>query len=167
MNSGRGGQSPKKNVEDLGLALAPKMCPGQSQTVKEVNNSQAFTVGRQKIAPVFSGRAASRCSKAWLYKVSPKYSKNWLRRTNIKSYLTPEIEPTLKPSNYDAKPWFCTLPRKSPNVHAVFERWDPEILHTCLMCPCRALYACFFVCFFFPEMWGPLRPKYPQKYILK
>ena len=33
----------------------------------------------------FSERAASRCSKACLYKVSRKYSKNWLRRTNIKS----------------------------------------------------------------------------------
>ena len=32
-------------VEDLGLALAPKMCPGQSQVFKELNNSQAFTVG--------------------------------------------------------------------------------------------------------------------------
>ena len=35
-------------VEDLGLALAPKMCPDQSQAFKEVNNSQAFTVGRKK-----------------------------------------------------------------------------------------------------------------------
>ena len=33
-----------------------------------------------------------------------KYSKNCLRRTNIESNLTPEIECTLKPSNYDAKP---------------------------------------------------------------
>ena len=31
-------------MKDLGLALAPKMCPGQSQTFKEVNNSQTFTV---------------------------------------------------------------------------------------------------------------------------
>ena len=35
-------------VKDLGLALAPKMCPDQSQAFKEVNNSQAFTVGRKK-----------------------------------------------------------------------------------------------------------------------
>ena len=32
-------------VTDLGLALAPKMCPDQSQAFKEVNNSNAFTVG--------------------------------------------------------------------------------------------------------------------------
>ena len=29
-------------VKDLGLALAPNMCPDQSQAFKEVNNSQAF-----------------------------------------------------------------------------------------------------------------------------
>ena len=32
--------------KDLALALAPKMCPDQSQAFIEVNNSQAFTVGR-------------------------------------------------------------------------------------------------------------------------
>ena len=63
-------------VKDLGLALAPKMCPDQSQAFKEVNNSQAFTVGGKKNEPFFSGRAASRCSKACLYKVQRKYSKN-------------------------------------------------------------------------------------------
>ena len=39
-------------VEDLGLALAPKRCPDQSQAFKEVNNSEAFTVGRKK-TPIF------------------------------------------------------------------------------------------------------------------
>ena len=34
-------------VKGLGLALAPKMCPDQSQAVKAVTNSQAFTVGRK------------------------------------------------------------------------------------------------------------------------
>ena len=46
------------------------------QAFKEVNNSQAFTVGRKTMTQFFSGRAASRCSKACLYKVSRKYSKN-------------------------------------------------------------------------------------------
>ena len=40
-------------VKDLGMALAPKMCPDQSQASKEVNNSQALTVGREKIALFF------------------------------------------------------------------------------------------------------------------
>ena len=31
-------------VNDLGLTLAPKMCPDKSQAFKEISNSQAFTV---------------------------------------------------------------------------------------------------------------------------
>ena len=31
--------------KDLGQGLEPKTCPDQSQALKEVNNSQAFTVG--------------------------------------------------------------------------------------------------------------------------
>ena len=70
-------------VKDLGLALAPEMCPDQSQAFKEVNHSQTFTV-RRKLITTFSEREASRCSKACFYKVSCKYSKNWRRRTNIR-----------------------------------------------------------------------------------
>ena len=40
-------------VKDLGRALATKMCPDQSQTFEEVNNSQAFTVGRRQNDPFF------------------------------------------------------------------------------------------------------------------
>ena len=47
---------------------------------------------KKKMTHFFSGPAASRCSKACLYKVSGENSKNWLRRTNIKSNLTPKIE---------------------------------------------------------------------------
>ena len=40
-------------VKDLGLALAPKTCPDQSEALKEVNNShnnsRAFTVTRKNI----------------------------------------------------------------------------------------------------------------------
>ena len=39
--------------KDLALALAPKMCPDQSQAFKEVNNSQAFAVARKKITRFF------------------------------------------------------------------------------------------------------------------
>ena len=41
------------SVKDLGLALAPKMCPDQSQAFKEVNNSHAFIAGRKKMALFF------------------------------------------------------------------------------------------------------------------
>ena len=107
-------------VKELGLALAPKTCPDQSQAFTEVNNNRAFTVGRKKKS-FSSRRAASRCSKACLHKVSRKYSENWLLRTNIKSNLTPKIEFTLKPRNHDAKPWFLHSTHKSPIVHTVFE----------------------------------------------
>ena len=33
---------PDFSTKDLGLALAPKICPDQSQAFKEVNDSQAF-----------------------------------------------------------------------------------------------------------------------------
>ena len=35
---------------------------------------------------------------------------------------------------------------------------DPEFLHTCLICPCRA----FDVFFFSLELWDQSRPKYPK-----
>ena len=81
------------------------MCPGQIQASKEVNDSQAFLPKEEKKRiHFFSGRVASRCSKACLYKISRIYSKNGLRRTANKSNLTPEIDYILKPSNEDAEP---------------------------------------------------------------
>ena len=94
--------------------------------------------------PFFSGPAASRCSKACLHKVSRKKLKNWLRRTNIKSNLTLEIKYRRKPRNYNTKPLFLHLTaRKSKSPRRVWEL-DHEILHTCLMCSCRAFYDVFF-----------------------
>ena len=40
-------------VDDLGLALAPKMCPDQSQAFKLVNNSKASAVGRKTMTHFF------------------------------------------------------------------------------------------------------------------
>ena len=125
-------------VKGLGLAQAPKMCPDQSKAFKEVNNSQE---GKTKKKLFFSGRAASRCSKAYLYKVSRKYSKNWLRRTHIKSILTSKVEYSLKQSNHDVKPWFVHFTaRKSQCPRRFWEIREPANLHTCLMCPCQAFY---------------------------
>ena len=95
---------------DLGLALAPKMVHDQSQAFEKVNHSQAFTVGWKKGPIFFSGRAASWRSKARLYQVQ-RFAQIYeeltaqVRRTNIKSNSTPEIEKTLKPRYFDAKPW--------------------------------------------------------------
>ena len=38
-------------VKDIGPALAPKMCPDLSQAFEEVNNSQAFTLGKKSNGP--------------------------------------------------------------------------------------------------------------------
>ena len=40
-------------VKHLGLPLAPKMYPDQSQAFKEVNNSQAFTAEEKINGPLF------------------------------------------------------------------------------------------------------------------
>ena len=40
-------------VKDLGLALAPKMCPDQLQAFKEVNNSQGIYRRKKKNDPFF------------------------------------------------------------------------------------------------------------------
>ena len=45
--------SPVSFVKDLKLALALKIRPDQSQAFEEVNNSQAFTVGKKKKKHIF------------------------------------------------------------------------------------------------------------------
>ena len=93
-------------VKDLGLALEPKMCLDQSQAFKEVNNGQAFTVGRKKINLFFfqgeplPGASRHVCAK---FRANIRRT-NCVHTTNIRSNLTPEIEYTLKPSNCDAQP---------------------------------------------------------------
>ena len=50
---------------------------------------------------------------------------------------------------------FCTSSHKSPNVHAVFERYDPEILHVFNVSLPSLLRMFFFVfCFFFRRKCG-------------
>ena len=53
------------------------------------------------------------------------------------------------------------LYRTKVQISTPFGELDPEVLHTCLMCPCRACY----VCCFFAETVGPLKnPKMSKKY---
>ena len=54
----------------------------------------------------------------------------------------------------------CNLPHKSPNLHAVLEKEDPEILHTC-----RAFCECFFR-FFFPDIWVFIKIEKRQLFVL-
>ena len=104
--------------------LALNMCPDQSQAFKEVNTSQAFTVGKKKKGyPFFLNDPRPGAPRHVCTKFSAKHSKNWLRSTSIKSYLTSQIEHILKPKyiRCDAV-ILAILPHESPNVHAVFQR---------------------------------------------
>ena len=86
------------------MALAPKMCPDQSQAFKEVSSSQAFTSKKSEPNFFFPDEPFPGAPRH----VCTKFRAN-IRKTDcvgqiIKSNLTPEIKYTLKPSNYDAKP---------------------------------------------------------------
>ena len=85
-------------VKDLGLALAPKMCPDQSQALKDVNSCQAFTVGNMYIYIFWTSRFQL------LQGMLVQSLAQIFEELNIILKLTPEIEHTLKASNYDAKP---------------------------------------------------------------
>ena len=138
------------------------MCPEQSQAFKEVNNSQAFTVGLCFYSFFFwtsrfhvhQGVFAQ--SFAHVFEKLTAYN-----RTTIQSHLTPKIESPLKPSNYVAKPWFLHVYRAKIQMSTPFFMYTLKFC-ACLMCPCRVLCECFF--FFSLEMWDPSRPKHPKKY---
>ena len=98
------------------------------------------------------------------------------RRSNLKSYLTPKVESSLKPSNHDTNQFFFTLtasmgydPQKTEWIidHRTAQRSkcpsrfleiDPEMWHTRFACPAKPLNV-----FFLPETRNPLRLKYPPK----
>ena len=110
----------------------PKMCPDQSQAFKDVDNSQAFTI--------------SRCSLA--RHVFKTFIAN-IRRTDCvrqkhEVIFNAQIESTLKPSNYDSKPWLWHFIAQNSKCPRRFLDIDPDFCTTCLMCPCQALYDLFF-----------------------
>ena len=79
--------------------------------------------------------------------VSSKYSKNWVRGVNMKSYVSPNIECTLNRGNYEAKTRLLhSTVQTSKCPHRFWER-DPEIVRTCSMCPCRAFDTLIFFIF--------------------
>ena len=74
------------------------------------------------------------------------------------------MEYTLKPSNYHVKPWFLHVTAQKSKYPRRFWELDPEFLYTCLMCPCRAFYECFFCfLFFFAENVGSLKTQISPK----
>ena len=132
-------------VEDLGLALTLKMCPDQSQAFKEaIKHSQAFTMGRKKHDPFFlddplPGAPRHVCTK---FRANIGISDLCIVVPNLETNLTRRIEYILKPSNYDAKPWFLHFttqrskfprrfreiwPHATVEVHHVFQRHIPHL----------------------------------------
>ena len=135
VNSGRGWHG-QLFCEGLGLALTPEMCTDQSQTFKQVNNSQAVTAWKKKKTIYFlngplpgaprhvrtkigaSIRKKNDCVGPTLSHIlRSKSNLNWNQVVRIRSRR------------------FGTLPHKSPNAHAVFLRDTPwnfaHVLNAC------------------------------------
>ena len=113
-------------------ARAEDVSRDQSLAFKERSiycNSQASTVGRRKKKKhtSFFERAASRFSKAYLYKLQRKYSKNWLRTPNIKSYLTPKRDPKETISIYAATAQAAHGFRANAKMPTTFWRWSLSV----------------------------------------
>ena len=99
-------------------------------------------------------------------KVSRKDSSNWLRRTNIKSRLTPKIEYSLKTSNYDAKPCFLhSIAQKSkcPRRFREIRPWNfAHVFNVSLPSLSQMVSFVFFV--FFAENVESLKTQISKKY---
>ena len=65
---------------DLGLALAPQMCPDQSQAFKEVNNRHYLSYRKKKKKNLDERRAGAPRNVPGFAQISKN---NCLRRTNI------------------------------------------------------------------------------------
>ena len=118
MNSGEESDMATFFALDLGLALVAKTCPYRPQAFKKVNNGQAFPYEENICFFIFSWTSRLQVLQGMSQKNSRKYSKTWLRRVNIASWLTPKVYPILKLRNYKATTQKCTsFPPKSPKAH--------------------------------------------------
>ena len=104
MNSGEESDMSTFFALDLGLALVAKTCPYRPQAFKKVNNGQAFPYEENICFFIFSWTSRLQVLQGMSQKNSRKYSKTWLRRVNIASWLTPKVYPILKLSNFKASP---------------------------------------------------------------
>ena len=68
---------------------------------------------------------------AEVFQVFIKYSKNWLSRTNLQSFLTPKVDSRLKPSNYVATPSYLHVYRTKVQMYTPLLRDKTLILCTC------------------------------------
>ena len=61
----------------------------------------------------------------------------------------------LQPSNYNGKPLLLHYTAQKSKCPRRFLELDPQIMHTCLMCPCRASYEwVLFLFLFFRQKCG-------------
>ena len=104
--------------------------------------------------------------QALLQHVARKYSQIGQRRVNIKSYLSPNIHPTLKLSNYKAITKIIHAVRTKAQLFTP-SYVDRKILHTCSVSPCRLVNEGYLCVFFSSGIRQSLRPKYPQRYVLR
>ena len=110
-------------VKDLGLALARKMCPDQSQAFKGVNHGQANTVGEKENG--MSSFLAEPLSGAPRH-VRRKFGANIRTTDSVGSVLSPfeNLKINIYQNQVITMPSrdFCTWPRKRPSIYNVFER---------------------------------------------
>ena len=148
-----------QNIRGTGAIYnAENMSRPTTSLERSINVAREMLAFGRKKRLLFSGRAASKCSKACLYKASRKYSKNWLRRISIKSKLAPEIEYTPKPSNYVDNPWPLHFTAQKSKCPRRFWEIGPEFLHVFNVSLASLLPLSFF---FSLEIGDPSRPKYP------
>ena len=100
--------------------------------LQKVNNGQAFPYDGKIfvfLVVLFSKRAGSRFPKAPLQNISRKdFSKNWVRKVNIKKNHIPKIDPTLKVSDCKANTQITHVSRTKAHMFMPCFR---QILYLC------------------------------------
>ena len=79
---------------------------------------------------------------------------------NIKWNITQKLDPTLKPSNYEQLRKIRMFSAQKFKCPRRFQEIDPEVMHTCLMCPCQSFYDCVF---FFAGNVGSVKTEISKK----
>ena len=140
-------------IEVPELALAGSTCAGQPRALKNGQKHQALP---NEVFFLLTDRFQVLQRRSLEF--SRKSSKNCLRGINVKSYLTPRVDPMLKLSNHEATPYFLYF--YGTKVLIIFPghflEIDLEIWQACSMNPCQSGDECFF----FPwppenlDVWG-------------
>ena len=146
------------SAETPGRVVAAKMCPDQPRAFKKVN-SPAFPQEETFVFPFFSERAGVHDSKPCPLQDSRKRSKIWLRRANIKSHLTPKVNPILKLCSYQVQGNYATTQvthvfRTKAQMFTEFLGNSSWFFCAYSVSPCRPVNEIWF-CYFRREFWMP------------